>query len=188
MVALLWDAGHVAAAIELEALWNEFGQHVPFALLCAYPASSVSDDSESFQLVCQCHSAVVDSRPASLRGHVTRSFFGDFGSLRAARQFVLETLRWWGLDALCDDAAIVVSELATNAILHARSDFTVSLEVDGDVVRLSVRDASARLPVVRDPTPTCTSGRGLVLVAALGANWGTESVSDGKEVWVDLRR
>jgi anti-sigma regulatory factor (Ser/Thr protein kinase) len=101
---------------------------------------------------------------------------------------VVDTLRSWGLDGLSGDASIVISELATNAVLHARSDFTVALTLGGATVRLSVSDASSQLPVVCDPSPTMISGRGLVLVAALGATWGTDAVGDGKEVWVELRR
>jgi MEDS: MEthanogen/methylotroph, DcmR Sensory domain/Histidine kinase-like ATPase domain len=187
MVALLWDAGHVAAAFELEALWNELGQHVPFSLMCAYPATSVSDHGVSFQQLCQCHSAVVGARGDAARNRATRSFLGDAGSLKGARQFVVDTLRSWHLDHLCDDGSIVVSELATNAVLHAASDFTVTLSLEGRTVRLSVVDESAQLPVVRTPSPTTISGRGLVLVAALGARWGSEVVDDGKEVWVELR-
>jgi anti-sigma regulatory factor (Ser/Thr protein kinase) len=187
MVALLWDAGHVSAAIELESLWNELGQHVPFALMCAYPSESVSDGDESFQQLCHCHSAVVGRCAETTRTRATRTFLGDPGSLRGARQFVGDTLHSWGLDHLAADGAIVVSELATNAVLHARSDFTVSLSSDGRTVRLSVRDASPELPVVCDPSPTSISGRGLVLVAALGATWGVEVVDEGKHVWVELR-
>ena len=91
-----------------------------------------------------------------------------------------------GLDQLCDDAAIVVSELATNAVLHARSDFTVEVSLKDGNVRLSVIDASAQPPVVQVPSSSTISGRGLVLVAALGARWGTSPVGDGKEVWVEF--
>lgn len=186
MVALLWDAGHVAAAIELEALWNELGRRVPFSLLCAYPAASVADNGESFQQLCHCHSAVVGAGSNTTRAGVARSFLGDAGSLSGARHFVVETLRSWDLDRLCDDAAIVVSELATNAVLHARSDFTVEVSLTDGNVRLAVVDASAQPPVVQAPSSSMISGRGLVLVSALGASWGTSPVGDGKEVWVEF--
>ncbi len=186
MVALLWDAGHVAAAIELEALWNDLAQHVSFTLLCAYPAASMSGDEVSFQHLCHCHSAVLDTHASSTRTRASRSFLGNASSLRGTRQFVMDTLHSWDLDHVGEDAAIVVSELATNAVLHARSDFVVALALDGDTVRISVSDASSHLPVVQEPSPTTISGRGLVLVSALGARWGTQPVGDGKEVWVEL--
>jgi hypothetical protein len=186
MVALLWDAGQVAAAIELETIWNDLGQQVPFSLLCAYPASSVAGEEESFQQLCHCHSAVVGTHTEPGDTVATRSFVGDSSSLRGVRHFVVDTLRQWNLDGLCDDAAIVVSELATNSILHACSDFTVVLAKRDRAVRLSVFDASSQFPEVREPSPTTITGRGLRLVTALSTKWGTAAVGDGKEVWADF--
>jgi MEDS: MEthanogen/methylotroph, DcmR Sensory domain len=182
MVALLWDDGHVAAAIELEALWNELGLHVPFSLFCAYPAASVTADDDSFQRLCHCHSAVVSGQQLE----ATRAFSGESTALSHAREFVVDTLGSWDLACIAGDASLVVSELATNAILHARSDFVVAVSLQGDTVRISVRDASSQLPVVRDPSPATISGRGLILVNALGTSWGAESFTEGKEVWVEL--
>jgi MEDS: MEthanogen/methylotroph, DcmR Sensory domain len=62
MVGLLWEAGNVAAAIELEGLWNHFGREVPFSLLCAY---SAEEDVDAFAEVCSLHSAVVAHDAAS---------------------------------------------------------------------------------------------------------------------------
>ena len=61
MVSLLWDAGLIDAAIEVEAMWNELGGHYPFTLMCAYPAQSVSDDRRRDALteVCRLHAATV---------------------------------------------------------------------------------------------------------------------------------
>ena len=197
MVARLWDAGQVAEAIELEAMWNELGRHVPFSLYCAYRAHSVLDDqhAESFGHVCHLHSAVVDASGESPRATRTavvaraedaRSFICDPRSAGRARQFVADRLMAWGRDAFVDDASIVVAELATNAVLHAGSEFIVALASHGDTVRVSVRDASSRLPAMQDPTPSSISGRGLVLVAAVAQRWGTELLPDGKVVWADL--
>jgi hypothetical protein len=60
MVALLWDAGHVSAAIELEALWNELAALLPFSLVCGYSAQSVSGDghADALHQVCGLHSAI----------------------------------------------------------------------------------------------------------------------------------
>ena len=64
MVALLWNDGYVAAAIELETLWNELGRQVPFSLYCTYPRVQVSPEgrSQALQDVCHLHSSVVDSK------------------------------------------------------------------------------------------------------------------------------
>ena len=61
MVALLWEEGNKAGALELEALWNELGKTYPFALFCAYPkrAFKTVEDRESFAQVCDAHSTVL---------------------------------------------------------------------------------------------------------------------------------
>jgi len=61
MVALLWDEGHVNAAIELEGLWNALAGELPFSLFCAYPTEAVSgeDHLDAFTEVCRLHTAVV---------------------------------------------------------------------------------------------------------------------------------
>jgi len=65
MVSLLWDAGLVNAAIEVEAMWNELGAQYPFSLLCAYPAGSPAGDHHQDALaeVCRVHSAVLGAAP-----------------------------------------------------------------------------------------------------------------------------
>ena len=197
MVALLWDAGQVAEAIELEGLWNEIGRELRFSLYCAYRAQSVGDDEHaaSFGHVCHLHSAVVTG---AARGSTpneaaavawaadARSFRCDARSSSLARHFVAERLIAWGRESVVDDASIVVAELATNAMLHARSEFIVSLSFQSDAVRVSVRDASSSLPAMQDPTPDSISGRGLVLVSAVAQRWGTELLADGKVVWAEL--
>ena len=67
MVALLWDAGDVLGAIELETLWHELGRELSFSLFCSYPASSVSgpEHAQALHQVCHLHSAVL--RPAGRR-------------------------------------------------------------------------------------------------------------------------
>jgi hypothetical protein len=57
MVALLWDAGHARAAIELEGLWNDLGRRLRFSLLCGYPAGAVSGSGHAgaLQEICAQH-------------------------------------------------------------------------------------------------------------------------------------
>jgi anti-sigma regulatory factor (Ser/Thr protein kinase) len=82
---------------------------------------------------------------------------------------------------------VVVSELATNAVVHARSPFSVAARRQSSGVRLSVQDLSTAEPVIRSYTPMAPSGRGLQLVADLTSNWGVETTSAGKTVWAELR-
>ena len=197
MVALLWDTGQVAAAIELESLWNCLGLQLPFSLFCAYPTQSVAGEgyAGAVQQICHLHSAVVGdtssralSDPATFEK--TCSFAKGPHAPRAARRFVLESLIQWGDPETLDDAALVVSELAANAVLHAHSDFTVAVSSRGDRLRIAVTDASSEGPVLRDSIPTTApSGRGVALVAALAHDWGCEvKGADGKVVWAEFRR
>jgi anti-sigma regulatory factor (Ser/Thr protein kinase) len=191
MVALLWDAGHVNAAIELETLWNELASELAFSLFCAYSTRSVAGDVnlDAFAEVCRLHSAVVGGRRTP-KGIVTtsRAFSPAFDAPRAARHFVLETLQGWGDDSLLDDAALIVTELATNAVLHASSGFTVDVSSSPDAVRIAVHDASPTRPEPRGVTLVATSGRGLGIVAALANQWDVESIDAGKTVWAELHR
>lgn len=198
MVALLWDEGLVAAAMELEALWNDLGRAVDFSLFCAYPAGAVAAaERAAFAKVCHLHSAVLGAGPArcwpesdlGADSEIARDLPCTIASVREARALVLGALQADGrgdLVDLVDVAALVVTELATNAVLHARSDFRVTVRHRTDAVEISVWDASADLPVRRQPQADSTSGRGLRLVAAVASQWGVELPGHGKTVWAQL--
>lgn len=102
-----------------------------------------------------------------------------------ARSFVGAHLAEHGSHGLIDDVRTVVSELATNAIVHAQTTFTVTLQGEPASVLLLVRDGAALL-VVRSPVPSMgTSGRGLAIVDRLADRWGVSPDRDGgKSVWV----
>ena len=115
------------------------------------------------------------------------SLAGVTASVPVARAFVRRTLSEWGLEALVDTAALVVSELATNAVLHARSPFVVRLRLDaGGGFSLEVIDGSARRPARRAAADSATTGRGLSIVAQLASAWGVEQREEGKAVWARL--
>jgi MEDS: MEthanogen/methylotroph, DcmR Sensory domain/Histidine kinase-like ATPase domain len=185
MVALLWEDGFLGAAIELESLWNALADRVAFSLFCSYPSTSVTgeDQAELLHQVCCLHSAVVGAHPP-LRS--SRSFGASTEAPHASREFVVETLRGFGLDHAVADAALIVTELATNAVVHARSDFTVALCMSDGAIRIEVSDASAAAPIRRTPSFDALSGRGLALVAALARAWGSDHSDDGKVVWAEL--
>jgi anti-sigma regulatory factor (Ser/Thr protein kinase) len=84
------------------------------------------------------------------------------------------------------DAKLLVSELATNAVIHAGAPFAVSVRADGSTVRISIRDWSTMRPRLRDAGPAALSGRGLRLVDALADGWGVDADPDGKTVWAEL--
>lgn len=70
MVALLWEAGRVDIAVEVEAMWNEIGAQYPFSLVCSYPTPADGDagDSDALTEVCRAHAMVVGSPPPAMRG------------------------------------------------------------------------------------------------------------------------
>lgn len=115
-------------------------------------------------------------------------------SAAAARRFVREaftTLPGLGPDispTVVDDAALVASELVTNAIIHGGRSVKLSLRVvDGEYVELSVADDVYAYPERRVPSTERPGGVGLLIVETLGAAWGTESLVGGKAVWCRLR-
>ncbi|MHB1533401.1 MAG: ATP-binding protein [Acidimicrobiales bacterium] len=104
----------------------------------------------------------------------------------AARHFVGAAVGDWGIEA--EDAVLVASELATNAVLHARSQFTVTLTCDDGELTVEVADHNPRLPVVVPAPSSALSGRGLHIVDAVSAAWGVHSrPDDGKTIWAKLR-
>lgn len=115
------------------------------------------------------------------------------GTLRSpgqARRFVRDELHGQlGPDQL-DQAVLLVSELVTNAVLHAGTPCTVELRADGAVVQLRVHDGGGALPVRRlRPSDAVSTGRGLHLLEEVALRWGVEAVPHGgKVVWAELPR
>jgi hypothetical protein len=186
MVAVLWDRGLVNAAIDLETQWNSLGEALPFSLFCAYPLASVGDAEQLAHLhaVCHLHTDVLGGVDDRGHGVLSGHFDGPIG-VTGARHFVLRALEQAGFHDVADDVAIVVTELTTNAVLHAQTEFTVTVLVEGDTVRVAVRDRSAVFPQPREAMPTALGGRGLSMIGAV-ARWGVEAVAGGKTVWAEL--
>ncbi|MFH9984448.1 SpoIIE family protein phosphatase [Streptomyces luteogriseus] len=104
-----------------------------------------------------------------------------------ARRFARRTLRSWGVAVDRDAALLVVSELVTNALVHTDDKVRMDLTLVSNRLRIAVADASPRSPV--RPASIgweATGGRGILLVEALSATWGTLPVSGGKQVWAEL--
>lgn len=105
----------------------------------------------------------------------------------AARDFLRRTCRQWGVEAMLDAALLVVSELVTNAVVNARSQVTVRLRLHPDHLLVEVEDEDGRPPVLQEHTDDdALGGRGLVLVDALSARWGSQPCPIGKVVWAEL--
>jgi hypothetical protein len=193
LVDLLWIRGDVAAAIELERLWNGLIEELEFPLLCAYRGSGMGDPGyhEHIRKICQLHASISSSRRLPRRDpepglEVSRLFAPGRDAPGAARRFLEDALRQWGRLSLLDDARVVLSELVTNAVLHARSPFTVSVRAEESGVRLAVHDDSPAQPPASVPRPPATAAHGLQLVSALSSSWGVERVGHGKIVWASV--
>jgi anti-sigma regulatory factor (Ser/Thr protein kinase) len=85
---------------------------------------------------------------------------------------------------VADAVELMVSELVTNAVVHARSGVEMTLEELSDRTRVEVCDDSARLPETRDPTEA--GGRGLLVVEALADRWGVQRLDGGKAIWFEV--
>jgi anti-sigma regulatory factor (Ser/Thr protein kinase) len=124
-----------------------------------------------------------------------------------ARRLVVAALREWGHDeALVQDAALVLSELATNAVVHAGSPFSIAVRAQQSVLRVAVQDASPLDAASLDPLDAASSeqgwapeqgsvtghglvaraGHGLGLIDVLATRWGVEASASGKVVWAEI--
>jgi serine/threonine-protein kinase RsbW len=118
----------------------------------------------------------------------SRSFTNAPDAPAHARRFVASLLADVPRD-IADEIAIMVSELATNCVRHTVTDFTVTVEVTAQEVRVDVTDAGGGTPVVRSPDLSEPSGRGLRIVQELSDSFGITELADapGKTVWFVVR-
>jgi hypothetical protein len=182
IVALLWEAGLLRAAVELESWWTGLAGSYPFWLVCGYPAQRGA--AAALDEVARLHESAIGS--PGVGPQAVRGFLMARGAPRAARHFAAGTLsQWdgpWGGGTFAVDAAIVVTELAANAVVHARSDFTLTVSRRLGAVRIAVRDAVPVAAPLRG-----VSGHGLGLVDTVAARWGVQSLGTrGKLVWAEL--
>ena len=103
-------------------------------------------------------------------------------SVTEARRFVLDALTNWRLDALADTAALLTSEVVTNAVLHARTSVDVVVLRLGGGIAVEVTDGSATQPRARRATAEATTGRGMALLDQLATSWGVTVHKGGKTV------
>jgi len=112
---------------------------------------------------------------------------GD-GAVRLARQVTRDVLARRRLAHVEDTTVLLVSELVTNAVRHARDTYAIALDLEiGDTwLRIEVQDADPCWPHRRAPGRLDESGFGLVLVDALAGTWGVRDTATGKAVWAEL--
>jgi anti-sigma regulatory factor (Ser/Thr protein kinase) len=108
-------------------------------------------------------------------------------SASRSRDFVRHHLIEHGLSHLSDDVALVVSELATNAMEHAQTPFKVSLHAFEQTLLLEVEDGSRTGPFHVAAQVLDTNGRGITIVKLLSRDWGVDARTDGgKSVWAEF--
>ena len=112
----------------------------------------------------------------------------DVPTVRLARQTTRDTLAAWQLSHLEDVAVLLVSELVTNAVRHARDTGAIGLELAsvGTGLRVEVQDGDPHWRLKPSSPDDDESGFGFVLVDSLAGRWGIRRVSAGKAVWVEL--
>lgn len=103
-----------------------------------------------------------------------------------ARRALRDLLHGTAFEERCEDAALALSEVVTNAVLHGREPLSLRLHLAGDVLRAEVRDGSPLSPSFSMLDPAAVTGRGLLLVATVSDRWGVEPVEDGKAVWFEM--
>lgn len=108
-------------------------------------------------------------------------------SVRAARHFVADQLESRP-EEVVDAVTLIVSELTTNAIRHARTGFSIDVAIDSGHVRVAITDDGGGQPTPSNPRLTDASGRGLQIVQHLADQWGITPSSSGigKTVWFTL--
>jgi anti-sigma regulatory factor (Ser/Thr protein kinase) len=101
-----------------------------------------------------------------------------------ARRFLEDTCRRWTALDFVTDAALVISELVTNAVRHAGTEMRVALELRDGALTVSVHDGGPGLPRLIPPAERQFGGRGLAIVVRLADAWGVVVGDDGgKAVW-----
>lgn len=119
-----------------------------------------------------------------------RSLPTDHG-VKAARDWAREHLVALGWDTAAPETAdavlLTVSELVTNAHVHARSSAQLVMSWDGRCLHISVHDRSAALPTPRGPSTERAGGRGMLLVDALADTWEARPCPHGKTVTACFR-
>ncbi|MGA2163919.1 MAG: ATP-binding protein [Solirubrobacteraceae bacterium] len=114
-----------------------------------------------------------------------RHFHCQPESVAGARHFVRDLLSDQPRETV-EAAELMTSELATNSVRHACSDFELAIHRSREEIRVEVSDRGPGQPVPRSPTAQEQSGRGLQIVQALAEEWGIAPSPNGKLVWFTL--
>ncbi|MFF7360128.1 SpoIIE family protein phosphatase [Streptomyces sp. NPDC008125] len=110
--------------------------------------------------------------------------------ISVARQLLRELLHDWADPEQVDSAVLMLSEMATNVLVHTDGNALMVAEVTGERgerrLRVEVADNSDELPHKRRPGEMASSGRGLLLMEMLADDWGVDPRGAGKSIWYEL--
>jgi anti-sigma regulatory factor (Ser/Thr protein kinase) len=110
----------------------------------------------------------------------------DATEVSRSRHVIGSVLQRSGCVNSCDDTELIVCELVANAVEHATSEVRVQVSRAGDTLRVEVHDDGTGDPEVQSPQPLSESGRGLMIVESIAAQWGViPSTGGGKTVWAE---
>lgn len=147
-------------------------------------------------VLCSADDAAVDALLRTIEheataAHVrTWAFDAETVSAGVARDLVSTALAEWGCERLVPDVQLVVSELVTNAVVHAGSRCVLRLRLMPGAVRVEVTDAGDGSPQPLPADGERIGGRGLLIVAAVSRAWGIDPAepagASGKTVWAEL--
>jgi hypothetical protein len=194
MVALLWSDGNVTGALALETLWNELASNRRFFLLCAYPEALLDEAPlHAVNAMCDRHSDLsllgylgqFARETTATPSNMQRLLIPIPTAVSAARQIAIQTLVEWELPHLIHNSAIVTSELAADAVLHAESSFRLTLSRDATFLRIAVDDGIACAPATDSPADVYDRGW-LARIQSIASNCGCDVTPAGKTVWAEI--
>jgi anti-sigma regulatory factor (Ser/Thr protein kinase) len=110
----------------------------------------------------------------------------DASSVGRARRLVRQELAPVADDEVIDAASLLVSELVTNAIVHARTDVGLYAALIGGIFRVEVTDGNPTMPTQRRTAALAGTGRGLQLIDQIATRWGVRASGAGKTIWFEL--
>ena len=165
-------------------------------LVVAHPATDVGrsarrelrDTLPIYNTRAAARKATIDVPPSPTRMHLHLPPLPT--SPAVARSLVQYACGSWRLDRVADQARLIISELVTNAVVHAGTELDVTVVFRRDFLFLQVRDRSVDLPRALGPesvSPRAEHGRGLHLIDSLATSWGSSAAPDGKTVWAAVR-
>lgn len=165
---------------------HEFWGRSPALQNVAYLSKGLPPSQLASELLRILHASRAAAREVLER--LSEHFDADLRSAGGARRFVAATLRGWGCSDLVDSVSLLVSELVTNAVVHAHSEVELVVHLQRDRVRVEVIDAADEVVHRRDASSEAQSGRGMALIEALATSWGIDTLLAGKSIWFEVPR